>query len=158
MLDLPVPSPENDFYETHIQLLLHSFRQLLGKPLLEKSASLSLGRQVYQADFALLSHNTDADPVFNYANQTAQDLFELSWPEFIGMPSRFSAEPVNREERERLLNQVSSQGYIDNYAGVRIAKSGKRFLIERAVVWNVYDSAQRYVGQAACFSDWRLLP
>jgi len=26
------------------------------------------------------------------------------------------------------------------------------------VVWNVYDSEQRYVGQAACFSDWRLLP
>jgi hypothetical protein len=158
MLDLPVPSGENDFYETHIQLLLHSYRRLLGKPLLESSASLSLGQQVYQADFALLSHNTAADPVFNYANQTAQNLFELPWTEFIGMPSRFSAEPVNREERERLLNQVASQGYIDNYAGVRIAKSGKRFLIERAVVWNVYDSAQRYVGQAACFSDWRLLP
>jgi len=139
-------------------LLLHSYQQLLGKPLLEKSASLSLGRQVYEVDFALLSHNTAADPLFNYANQTAQNLFELSWPEFIGMPSRFSAEPVNREERERLLNQVTSRGYIDNYSGIRIAKSGQRFLIERAVVWNVHDSAQRYVGQAACFSDWRLLP
>lgn len=158
MLDLPVPSQENDFYQTHIELLLHSYRQLLGKPLLELADGLSLGQQVYQADFALLSHDTAADPLFNYANQTAQDLFELSWAEFIGMPSRFSAEPVNREERERLLNQVTSQGYIDNYSGVRIAKSGKRFLIERAVVWNVYDSAQRYVGQAACFSDWRLLP
>jgi len=158
MLDLPVPSQKNDFYQTHIQLLLHSYRRLLGKPLLELADGLSLGQQVYQADFALLSHDTAADPLFNYANQTAQNLFELSWPEFIGMPSRFSAEPVNREERERLLNQVASQGYIDNYSGVRIAKSGKRFLIERAVVWNVYDSAQHYYGQAACFSDWRLLP
>ncbi|WP_445367510.1 MEKHLA domain-containing protein [Methylomonas sp. BW4-1] len=158
MLDLPVPSQENDFYETHIQLLLQSYQQLLGKPLLEQSASMALGRQVYEADFALLSHDTAADPVFNYANRTAQDLFELSWPEFIGMPSRLSAEPVNREERERLLNQVTSRGYIDNYSGIRIAKSGQRFLIERAVVWNVHDSAQRYVGQAACFSDWRLLP
>ncbi|WP_020484085.1 MEKHLA domain-containing protein [Methylomonas sp. MK1] len=158
MLDLPVPSRENDFYETHIQLLVDSYRRLLGRPLLEESSALSLGQQAYQADFVLLSHNTAADPLFNYANRTAQDLFELPWPEFIGMPSRFSAEPVNREERERLLNQVASQGYIDNYSGVRIAKSGKRFLIERAVVWNVYDSEQRYVGQAACFSDWRLLP
>lgn len=157
MLDLPVPSQENDFYETHIQLLLHSYQELLGKPLLETSVNMALGRQVYKAYFALLSHNTAADPLFNYANRTAQDLFELSWSEFIGMPSRFSAEPVNREERERLLHQVTSHGYIDNYSGVRIAKSGKRFLIERAVVWNVYDSAQRYVGQAACFSDWRLL-
>jgi hypothetical protein len=158
MLDLPVPGRENDFYETHIQLLLDSYLRLLGKPLIEISSALSSGRQVYEAEFALLSHNTDVDPLFNYANQTAQNLFELSWPEFIGMPSRFSAEPVNREERERLLNQVASQGYIDDYSGVRIAKSGKRFLIERAVVWNVYDSGQRYVGQAACFSDWRLLP
>ncbi|OQW72714.1 MAG: MEKHLA domain-containing protein [Proteobacteria bacterium ST_bin11] len=158
MLDLPVPSPESDFYAPHIQLLLDSYLRLLGKPLMAGSSALSLGQQVYEADFALLSHNTAADPVFNYANRTAQDLFELSWPEFIGMPSRFSAEPVNREERERLLHQVAGQGYIDNYTGVRIAKSGKRFLIERAVVWNVYDSGQRYVGQAACFSDWRLLP
>ena len=158
MLDLPAPSQANDFYETHVELLLNSYRHLLGRPLLEPSTGLSLGQQVFAADFALLSHNTDADPLFNYANQTALDLFELSWLEFVGMPSRFSAEPVNREERERLLNQVASQGYIDNYAGVRIAKSGKRFLIERAVVWNVYDSAQRYYGQAACFSDWRLLP
>jgi len=158
MLDLPVPSQENDFYENHIELLLNSYRSLLGRPLLEPSAGLPLGQQVFEADFALLSHNTDADPLFNYANQTALDLFELSWSEFVGLPSRFSAEPVNREERERLLNQVASQGYIDNYAGVRIAKSGKRFLIERAVVWNVYDNQRNYYGQAACFSDWRLLP
>lgn len=158
MLDLPAPGQANDFYETHVELLLNSYRHLLGRPLLEPSAGLSLGQQVFEADFALLSHNTDADPLFNYANQTALDLFELSWPEFIGMPSRLSAEPVNREERERLLNQVASRGYIDNYAGVRIAKSGKRFLIERAVVWNVYDNRRNYYGQAACFSDWRLLP
>lgn len=158
MLDLQAPGQANDFYQTHIGLLLDSYRHLLGKPLLECAAGQSLGRQAFAADFALLSHNTDADPLFNYGNRTALDLFEFSWAEFIGMPSRLSAEPVNREARERLLAQVASQGFIDNYTGVRIAKSGKRFLIERAVVWNVYDSRQNYYGQAACFSDWRLLP
>lgn len=158
MLDLQAPCQANDFYTTHIEMLLDSYRRLLGKPLLEGAAGQSLGQQAFVADFALLSHNTDVAPLFNYANRMALELFEFSWAEFIGMPSRLSAEPINREAREQLLAQVTSQGFIDNYSGVRIAKSGKRFLIERAVVWNVYDSRQNYYGQAACFSDWRLLP
>ena len=153
-----LPSSVNRFYEEHVHLLLDSYRRLLKQPLLEGSDQSSLGQQVFAADFALLSHNTDSDPLFNYANRTALDLFELSWGEFIGMPSRFSAEPVNRQERERLLAEVTAKGFIDNYAGVRIAKSGKRFMIQRAVVWNVYDSRQNFYGQAAYFRDWRFLP
>ncbi len=158
MLKLEPPNQANQFHQAHVTLLLDSYQRLLKRPLLEAAAGQSLGEQAFNADFALLSHNTDSDPLFNYANRTALNLFELPWDELIGMPSRFSAEPVNREERERLLAEVGSKGFIDNYSGVRIAKSGKRFLIERAVVWNVYDSQQRYYGQAACFSDWTLLP
>lgn len=158
MLKLEPPGDNNQFYQAHVILLLDSYQRLLKRPLLEEGTGLSLGQQVFEADFALVSHNTDKDPLFNYANRTALELFELSWDEFIGMPSRFSAEPVNRLERERLLAEVSSKGFIDNYSGVRIAKTGKRFLIQRAVVWNVHDSLQRYYGQAACFSDWTLLP
>ena len=92
--------------------------------------------------------------MFDYANRMALDLFEMSWNELIGMPSRLSAEPVNRDERERLLSRVAADGYIDDYSGVRISKTGKRFLIRQAVVWNVYDEQGRYQGQAASFSDW----
>jgi len=155
---LEYPCHSNNFHETHIALILDSYQRLLHKPLLETSPGLSLGQQIYEADFALVSHNTDADPLFNYANLTAQNLFELSWPEFLGMPSRFSAEPVNREEREKLLARVAAKGFIDDYSGVRIAKSGKRFLIQQAVVWNVFDGQQRPYGQAACFKDWVFLP
>ncbi len=158
MLDLTPPCEANQFYLSHVSLLLDSYQRLLGKPLLALSTELPLGQQIVNADFVLLSHNTDADPLFNYANRMALALFEFSWNELIGMPSRFSAEPVNREERERLLNQVAKHGFIDDYSGVRIAKSGQRFLIERAVVWNLYDHGQNYCGQAACFSHWRLLP
>lgn len=158
MLELPPPSATNDFYRPHVELLLASYLRLVGKPLLTHDSSEELGRQTFEADFVLLSHNTDTDPLFNYANRKALALFEFSWTEFIGMPSRLSAEPVNRAERERLLAQVSNHGFIDNYAGVRIAKSGQRFLIEQAVVWNVHDHQQNYYGQAACFSQWRLLP
>lgn len=158
MLKLEPPGDSNQFHQAHVALLLDSYQRLLERPLLKMAAGQSPAQQLFNADFALLSHNADSDPLFNYGNRTALELFELSWDELIGMPSRFSAEQVNREERERLLAEVSSKGFIDNYSGVRIAKSGKRFLIRQAVVWNVYDSQRRYCGQAACFSDWTLLP
>ena len=158
MLKLGIPDQTNQFYQVHLALLSDSYQRLLNRPLLESAGGKTLAEQLFNADFALLSHNADSDPIFNYANRTALGLFELSWDELIVMPSRFSAEPVNRQERERLLAEVSNKGFIDNYSGVRIAKTGKRFLIQRAVVWNVFDSQQRYYGQAACFSDWTLLP
>ncbi len=158
MTDHPAQCPENDYLRDHVERLLDSYRRLLAKPLLEVVDAETLGRQVYDADFALLSHGTESDPLFNYANKMALELFEFSWQEFIGMPSRFSAEPVNREARERLLIQVAEHGYIDDYAGVRIAKSGRRFMIQQAVVWNVHDRHGHYCGQAAWFRDWRFLP
>ncbi len=154
MIDLTLPCPENRFHQTHVELLLDSYRRLLEKSLLNMPNGEDLGRWVYEADFALLSHNIEPDPLFNYGNRTALDLFELTWQELVGMPSRFSAEPVNREQRERLLTQVAKQGYIDNYAGVRIAKSGKRFMIQNAVVWNIQDKEGNHYGQAAWFRAW----
>ena len=153
MLDLHPPGPDNRYHQAHVELLLDSYRRLLGKPMPDTTGD-DLGRVIYEADFALLSHNTDPDPLFNYGNRTALGLFELTWQELVGMPSRFSAEPVNREERERLLAQVTRDGYIDHYAGIRIAQSGKRFMIQNAVVWNVHDREGNYYGQAAWFKEW----
>lgn len=151
------PSPKNNYHHTHALLLLESYQRLLNKPLLDVNGD-HLAERLFHDDFALLSHDTSADPVFNYANQTAMTLFELNWNELIAMPSRYSAEPVNREERERLLAQVTQQGYIKDYAGVRIAGSGRRFLIEQAIVWNVIDNQGHFHGQAACFKHWQFLP
>ena len=73
------------------------------------------------------------------------------------MPSRLTAEAPDRAARARLLAQVAAQGFIDDYAGVRISRAGKRFLIERATVWNLTDDQGRLCGQAATFQTWRLL-
>ncbi len=148
------PNEANRYHQAHVALLLNSFERLLHRPLLKADTDSELGRQAFFADFVLLSHDTQDDPVFNYANKTGLGLFELSWQDLIEMPSRLSAEPVNRQERERLLTKVGQNGYIDDYSGVRISKNGKRFLIRQAVVWNVIDSQGEYRGQAACFKDW----
>jgi N-carbamoylputrescine amidase len=55
------------------------------------------------------------------------------------MPSRLTAEAPDREERARLLAEVTAKGFIDHYSGVRVSSSGRRFRIEGAVVWNLID-------------------
>ena len=157
MKSIPYPGPENGFLSEHIQLLCSSYLQLLNKPLLQDEEDGSLSEKLFYAPIGLVSHNSAKDPVFNYANLTAMTLFELSWREFTALPSRMSAEPVNQEERMRLLATVTEKGFIENYQGIRISASGKRFEIRNAVVWNLVDEQGFYHGQAACFKDWEFL-
>ena len=51
------------------------------------------------------------------------------------------------------MTQVLQDGYVDNYAGVRIAFDKSRFEIRKATVWNVVVGNER-IGQAACFGEW----
>lgn len=158
MLKTPAPNTENGFYANHVRLLLDSYQRLLGRPLIELAGNAeNYGEQVYRARFALVAHNNDASPLFNYANSTALQLFGRSWDEFIGLPSCYSVEPSNVKAREQLLAEVSANGFIKNYSGVRIAKGGGRFMINHATVWNVHDREGVYIGQAASFSDWESL-
>ncbi|MFM7102624.1 MAG: MEKHLA domain-containing protein [Verrucomicrobiota bacterium] len=117
-----------------------------------------LARRVFEAPWVLVAHGTEADPVLDYGNRTALDLWELSWEALTRMPSRYTAEAPNREERARLLETVGRQGYLADYSGVRISSSGRRFRIARALVWNVLDAAGRPAGQAAWFDSWDFLP
>lgn len=158
MSEISLPSEENGFHAEHADLLLQSYQRLLGEPLLvDSKTGMSLAERLFKAPFALVSHTTDEDPIFNYANLTALSLFEFSWEEFITLPSRLSAEPVNRQERERLLAEVTEKGFIRHYEGVRVSKTGKRFRIKKAVVWNLLDSEGVFRGQAASFGDWKYL-
>ncbi len=149
------PSDKNNYLIEHALLLTDSYQHLLSKPLLEGTDSnQELAYQLFHAPFALVSHNITSEPIFNYANLKALELFELSWEEFTHLPSRLSAEPVNQTERARLLAEVTNNGYIDHYEGVRISSTGKRFMIKNAVVWNLIDAEGIYKGQAARFGEW----
>ncbi len=153
------PSEDNDFHWSHIDRLLWSYEHFLGRALFDEhdQEKAVLAKQVYRAPFALVSHGMERDPVFNYANQTALTLFAMDWDEFTSMASKFSAEPVSRAERAELLARVNRDNFIDDYSGIRIAKNGRRFMIDQAVVWNVVDRQLNKYGQAAVFSVWRFL-
>jgi hypothetical protein len=52
------------------------------------------------------------------------------------------------------MDGVRRRGYVDNYRGLRIAKSGQRFWIEDATVWNLVDRHETLQGQAALVRRW----
>lgn len=142
----------------HSTLLANSFTQVTGQRLLEQDLTgASLADALYQAPFVLLSHGTQPDPVFNYANLAAQRLWEMDWKTFTSLPSRFSAEPVAMAERQALMEEARRKGYISDYTGVRISSAGRRFMIQNAVLWNVYNEQGTYRGQAALFKEWAFL-
>jgi hypothetical protein len=152
------PSEENFFLQEHAARLLHSYTRWTGRTLSDPNLPLvEQARQLFFAPFVVLSHNTAADPILNYANQAGLNLFELAWEELITLPSRLTAEPNEQAERARLLAVVTRQGYTDNYRGVRVTQRGRRFLIEQATVWNLLDENDAYYGQAATFSNWKFL-
>jgi hypothetical protein len=155
----PTPSEENNFLSQQVALLRHSFRHWTGRSLVATAmGGQDAARYLYHAAFAVVSHDTAKDPIFNYANQTALSLFAMGWEEFTKLPSRMSAEAVEQSERQRLLDEVTSHGFIDNYSGIRIGRHGRRFLIENAVIWNLLDPVSGvYRGQAAMFKDWKFL-
>jgi hypothetical protein len=152
------PGADNGWHAGHVRLLLDNHRHWTGRALIpEGRGEVDTAETLYHAPFVVLAHDSAADPCFTYANLTAQRLFEMAWNEIVGLPSRYSAEAPARAERERLLERVARFGFIDDYQGVRVARSGKRFLIHQATVWNLIDAAGAKVGQAAAFADWRPL-
>lgn len=142
----------------HAQTLARSLKHWTGRDLLPGNMSPGeLSEKLFHAPFVQVSHGTQADPVLNYGNAAALALWEMSWPELTATPSRLTAEAPVREERARLLAAVTACGFIDDYSGIRISKTGRRFRIAQATVWNLLDEHGRPCGQAASFSHWEFL-
>ena len=149
---------ESNYCASQAELILSSFYDVLGKHLIDAKLSKEERYQaLFQASFCVVSHNTNEDPIFNYGNQKALDLFEFDWESFTKLPSRHSAEAQTQEERNRLLTKVTENGFIDDYQGVRISSSGKRFFVKNAIVWNLFDKNGIYQGQAAVLYEWSML-
>lgn len=150
---MPSLPPFDLSLDERLRLLVSSYRRLTGKVLIGKvpADAEALQLALWNAPRAIVAHGTEDDSVFFYGNRLALQLFDMSFNEFVRLPSRFSAEPLARKERARLLEKVTQQGYVDNYSGMRIAGSGKRFMIENGTVWNLADADGVHHGQAAVF-------
>jgi len=150
---MPSSPPFEISLDLRLRLLVDSYHHLTGKVLLDvvPDDPHDLADVLWSAPRAVVAHGTEDDPVFFYGNRLALQLFEMSFEEFTQLPSRLSAEAPLREERAMLLKQVTQRGFVDNYSGMRIAKSGRCFLIANGTVWNLVDEQGMRHGQAATF-------
>lgn len=162
-MDQPKLPPATENWQRQTRRMLDSYRQLLGAPLLpdvavaESDPDGDVAQRLFKIPAVVLAHDGSADPIFCYANRAALKLFEVTLAQLLTMPSRLSAEPTERNERSKMLNQGLKKGYITNYEGIRVSSSGKRFYVRNATIWNVMDEEGVRVGQAATFSDWEYL-
>ena len=115
---------------------------------------IDLGADPYLTDRAVLCHRLGDDPLFVYANEFAQRLWERPWHTMIGLPSRLTAPPDHRSSRSGAL---SGNDVVTGYSGERISATGRRFVIHDATVWPVRDDDARLVGQAATFQHFERL-
>lgn len=150
---LPDGTPREEWLALS-QSLLDSFRHWTGKDLVARVSPEEDLVTLWNAPRVVVSHGVEQDPVFHYGNRRALELWEMRLGEFLGMPSRLTAEPVHRDERQRLLERTRDHGYVDDYRGVRISRTGNRFMIERALLWTVLDPNGDKIGQAATFDRW----
>ncbi len=139
-----------------VAVYLDSHRRFVGRELLPRTSAEADALTLFEAPFVAVAHGIESDPIFDYGNRRALELWEFSWSEFVALPSRFSAEPAAREERERLLAEVRERGFSTGYSGIRATRSGRRFRILDVTVWNVVDEEGTRVGQGAAYErfEW----
>jgi hypothetical protein len=152
---LSFPSPSNNYHQEHILMMLENLKRWANYDLIEEYgfSLATLGEQVFNADFYLLSHNTAADPVLTYGNQQVLARWEVSWAELTTMHSSNTAKPIDRSQRSIFMAQVKAHNYISGYSGVRVSKTGKEFEILDGIVWNLFADNGDFYGQAAWFKS-----
>jgi len=153
-----LPNSENSYLMEYVSHITSSLKKLADIEIVDFSLNLEeQAKQAFNSDYVLLAHNATEDPIFNYANQTALNLFEMTWEEMTNLHSRYSAESDERGKREKFLAEVAEKGYSKDYSGIRISKTGRRFEIKDVMLWNVYDSENNRIGQAALFKEYSYL-
>ena len=144
-------------YKDHALLLNESYRHWTGDYLVAQFDPGEVLAALNEANFALISHALEADPVFNYGNLRALSLFGYEYSEFLQLPSRDTVAPEAIAERSELSQRVDQEGFVTNYRGTRLTKSGKRFVIDEGVVWQLIDNLGRVHGHAALLNSWHLV-
>ena len=149
---------EDDAWIRQSNTILDSYQHWLGRALCPHGEGpKEQAKTLFLASYVVVSHGTEADPILNYGNRAALQLFQTDLPSLLQMPSRLTAESVHRAERQSLMERTRQHGFINDYCGIRISCGGKRFRIENATVWNLIDDQHHSIGQAASFAEWEFI-
>lgn len=139
------------------QVMLDSYQHWIGRDLITRTGSAEDdARALFEAPIVVVAHGTQPDPLLSYANRVALDLWEMDIETLLQTPSRLTAEPGHREERAAFMERTARDGHATGYTGIRVSRTGKRFRIRDAVIWNLVHDGH-LVGQAASFANWVFL-
>ncbi len=136
-----------------VDWLLAGYRRALGSELVTPSDAATL----YSAPAVVVSHRWSDDPLFVYANLAAQKVWGYSWAQFVGLPSRLSAPPEERQGRAQLLQEGLASGAVVVHDLIRVNVNGRRFRVHDITLWNVSDDHGVVVGQAATYGTFSWL-
>ena len=137
--------------------ILLGHERAYGRPLLAGGGHRPLrlrAQELVAATSVVLAHDGGDDPRLTYANAAALRLWRRPWGTLVGMPSRLTAEPAERQARAGALALALRRDAISDYSGIRIDSGGRRFRIAGARLWTLRDGAGEACGQAACFESW----
>ena len=149
---------EDDAWIRQSTIILDSYRHWLRRGLCPHAEDpKEQAKTLFLASCVVVSHGIEADPILNYGNRAALQLFQTDLPSLLQMPSRLTAELAHRGERQSLMERTRQHGFINDYHGIRISCEGKRFRIENATVWNLIDDQHQSIGQAASFAEWEFI-
>ena len=80
-------APDAAWLQRHVARLRESYRRLTGRDLIPPAvAAADAPAALDAAPFGIVSHGTQADPLFNYANRCALALFAMDWAGFTRLP------------------------------------------------------------------------
>jgi hypothetical protein len=156
---LAAPARENDYQAVFVARVADAFARVTGKSLIAEAGldPAALGKSAWLGDFALLTHRGDERATLNYGNRFVLQLWEMDWPSFVATPSGDTAPRNAAAARDLLMEQVAKDNFVTGYAGERISRSGRRFLIQGVTVWRLLDEKGQSFGMAAFFRHFRYL-
>ena len=144
--------------QTLVAQLLQSHQRAFQTSLIasaRQQPSLRLGcQELFACGFPVLAHDGSPDPKLTYANAAALHLWNAQWEELVGLPSRLTAPIAEQAERSIALSKAKREDAIEGYSGIRISCTGRRFMIQNARIWTLWDHQEHACGQAASFSNW----
>lgn len=156
------PSPPVEPYNDgdiimHSLTLIDSYFRCLGKPIFpEKVEISSAAKALWELPLAVVSHGTEEDPIFNYANKAALEVFGVDWETFTSWPSRETASKEDQPGRDKLLASSLKDATICS-AIVRRNPAGREFRILDVQLWPLTDLNGEYYGQAAIYGGVEFL-
>ena len=148
-------TPENQRWAMVIQ---RSHQRAFGRGLLPGHLTTDQSRTAVQSLFScsdpVLAHNGNQDPTLIYANAAALLLWRRRWNAMVGMPSRLTAPEQERRERAQALGSSKKVDAFEGYRGIRMDREGRKFVIDNARIWTLWDEQGERCGQAASFARW----